>query len=143
MKKRVKNKNLNTIMLEKYLHSQGAMLCEEGRFDEAVVMLHDAVSIEDQPYTRHQLSQLYLRRGDVDKALDEISRAITLNKNIPEYYYERKKMWLMKGDFENAQIDNEKMLKLDKHYNRIMEILNAVKAFRRIFCPVKSIGGLM
>ena len=137
MSKQTKNKNLDTVMMEKYLHSQGAALCGEGRFDEAVRLLYDAISIEDQPYTRYQLSQAYQGKGDLDKALEEISRAITLNKSIPEYYYERKEIWLMKGDFKNAQIDIEKMLKLDKHYKHIREIHNAVKAFRRVFLPGK------
>jgi tetratricopeptide (TPR) repeat protein len=133
MTKRVRNKTLDLAMVEKYLHSQGAALCGQGRFDEAIDILHDAVSIEDQPYSRYQLSQAYLEKGDLEKAIEEISRAIGLNNCIPEYYYERKEMWLLMGNIKKAQLDNEKMLKLDEHYIRIREIQHAAKVFRQSF----------
>lgn len=133
MTKLTRDKRLYMTMMEKYFHCRGAALCEEGRFDEAEVMLQDAISIEDQPYTRYQLSQAYLGKGDIDKALEEISRAIAFNNLIPEYYYERKKLWLLKGDGEKARIDDEKMLRLDRNYERIREILHAAKVFRQTF----------
>lgn len=133
MTKLVKNKTLDLVMMEKYLHSQGAALCGEGRFDEAIDMLRDAISIEDQPYTRYQLSHAYLGKGDLEKALEEISHAIALNNSIPEYYYERKEMWLLKGDVKKARIDNEKMLRLDKYYSRIRDIQHAARIFCQVF----------
>jgi tetratricopeptide (TPR) repeat protein len=134
MTKLVGKKALDLAMMEKYLHSQGAALCGEGRFDEAIGMLCDAISIEDQPYTMYQLSQAYVGKGDLEKALEEISHAIALNNSIPEYYYERKEMWLLKGDVKQARIDNEKMLRLDKYYSRIRDIQHAA----RIFCQAFS-----
>ena len=134
MTKLVGKKALDLAMMEKYLHSQGAALCGEGRFDEAIGMLRDAISIEDQPYTRYQLSQAYLSKGDLEKAIEEVSRAIALNNCIPEYYYERKETWLLKGDVKKARIDNEKMLRLDKYYSHIRDIQHAA----RIFCQAFS-----
>jgi tetratricopeptide (TPR) repeat protein len=133
MTKLVGNKTLDLAMMEKYFHSQGAALCREGRFDEAIGMLHDAISMEDQPYTRYQLSQAYLGKGDLEKAIEEISHAIALNNCIPEYYYERRELWLSKDDIKKARIDNEKMLKLDKNYNRIREIHHAARVVRQAF----------
>lgn len=121
------------VMMEKYLHSQGASLYDKGQFDNAIDALNDAISIEEQPYTRYQLSQAYLGMGDLEKALEEISRAIALNNAIPEYYDERKKMWLLKGDSEKAQTDDEKLRKLDKNYERINEIDHAARIFRKTF----------
>ncbi len=57
----------------------GAILCNEGRFDEAVDTLCAAISIKEQPYTRYQLSQAYLGKEDPEKALEEISHAIALD----------------------------------------------------------------
>jgi len=138
MTKRIGNKTLDLAMMEKYLHSQGAALCGEGRFDEAIGMLRDAISIEDQPYTRYQLSQAYLWKGDLEKAIEEISRAIAMNNCIPDYYYERKEMWLLKGDVKKARIDNEKMLRLDKHYSRIRDIQHAARVVRQAFSTSTS-----
>jgi tetratricopeptide (TPR) repeat protein len=133
MTKRIGNKTLDLAMMEKYLHSQGAALCGEGRFDEAIGMLRDAISIEDQPYNRYQLSQAYLGKGDLEKSLEEISHAIALNNCISEYYYERKEMWLLKGNIEKARIDNKKMLELDKCFKRIKEIQHAAGVVRQAF----------
>ncbi len=136
MTKPGRSKMLNAIMMEKYLHSRGAILCNEGRFDEAVDTLCAAISIKEQPYTRYQLSQAYLGKEDPEKALEEISHAIALDKGIPEYYYERKKLWLLKGDIEKAQTDYKKRSGLIK----IMNVLRENKAkqqefFIRLFSP--------
>lgn len=133
MTKPGRNKMLNTVMMEKYFHSRGAILCNEGRFDEAVDTLHDAISIKEQPYTRYQLSQAYLGKGDPEKAFEEISHAIALTKGIPEYYYERKKLWLLKGDIEKARTDCEKAIRHDKNYERIREIHHAARIFHQSF----------
>ena len=124
---------LNAVMVEKYFHSRGAILCNEGRFDEAVDALYAAISVKEQPYSRYQLSQAYLGKGDPEKALEQISHAIALNKGIPEYYYKRKKLWLLKGDIEKARTDCEKAIGLDKNYERIKEIHHAAMVFRQTF----------
>lgn len=133
MTKPGRSKMLNAIMMEKYLHSRGAILCNEGRFDEAVDTLCAAISIKEQPYTRYQLSQAYLGKEDPEKALEEISHAIALDKGIPEYYYERKKLWLLKGDIEKAQTDYKKAIRLDKNHERIKEIHEAARVFHQTF----------
>jgi tetratricopeptide (TPR) repeat protein len=138
MTKPGRNKMLNAEMMEKYLHSQGANLCNEGRFDEAVDALYAAISVKDQPYSRYLLSRAYLGKGDLEKALEQISHAITLNKGIPEYYYERKKLWLLKGDNEKARTDCEKAIGLDKNYERINEIYHAARVFRQTFFAIAS-----
>ncbi len=124
---------LNAVMMEKYLHSRGAILCNEGRFDEAVDALYAAISVKEQPYSRYELSRAYLGKGDLEKALEHISHAIALKKSIPEYYNERKKLWLLKGDIEKARTDCEKAIGLDKNYERIKEILHAGSVFRQTF----------
>lgn len=124
---------LHAVMMEKYFHSRGAILCNEGRFDDAIDTLYDAISIKEQPHTRYELSRAYLGKGDTEKAFEEISRAIALNKDIPEYYYERKKLWLLKGNNEKALSDFEIALGLDRNYERIREIQQAAKVFRQTF----------
>ena len=49
-----------TGLREKYLHSQGAALYDEGRFDEAIDFFERAIALDDQPYTRyHLMSDVY------------------------------------------------------------------------------------
>jgi len=73
-------------MWEKYLHSEAAHPSRTGRFRDAVDLLYKAVTIDDQPYLHHDLSRAFRGLGELDKALDQITKAIALAALVPDYY---------------------------------------------------------
>ena len=111
-------------MTEKYLHSKGACFFEEGNLDEAIKFFRKAIAIEDQPYTRHHLGLAHLKRNEAHEAIIELSRAIKLNPYVPEYYFERSRVFQMIGDSFNAEKDEKEAIELDNNFARI-EIIKA------------------
>lgn len=114
--------SLNAAMAEKYLHSKGASLFEEGNIDEAADFFKKAIEIKDQPYTRYDLSLAYLKKNKVYEAIIELNRAIELNPDVPEYYLKRSHVLRMSGKILDALIDEEKAIDLDKNYALIDKI---------------------
>jgi tetratricopeptide (TPR) repeat protein len=128
-------------MEEKYLHSLGAQLMFDGRFEEAIERLYEAISIDETPHVRYALSQAFLGKGDIERALEEINRAITLNPRIPEYYLERSAMYRLFGDARNGENDAGRAIKIDQNYRRIDMIRHAVKTVREAFSGDLSLEG--
>jgi tetratricopeptide (TPR) repeat protein len=58
----------------------------------------------------------------VHKAIIELSRAIELNPDVPEYYFERSRVFRMIGESLNAQKDERRAIELDNSYARIETI---------------------
>lgn len=132
-------------MIEKYLHSQGALLYEEKRFDEAIVFFQKAIELDDQPYSHYHLSLIYKELTEFDKALQEITRAIRMNPSVPEYYYERSVVWQLKGDLNKAARDYKRAVKIDDNYCRIALIRSSATIVNLAFpdlaqrsCPILS-----
>jgi len=132
-------------MMEKYLHSQGAILFDEKRFGEAIEFFHKGIELDDQPYTRFHLSLAYKQRIEFDKALQEITRAIELSPCVPEYYYERSLVWQRRGDHARASLDYERAVGFDENYRRIEQIRSSADTIGSVFahleggsCPVHS-----
>lgn len=132
-------------MIEKYLHSQGALLYEEKRFDEAIVFFQKAIELDDQPYSHYHLSLIYKELTGFDKALREITRAIRMNPSVPEYYYERSVVWQLKGDLNKASRDYKKAIKIDDNYRHIALIRSSATIVSLAFadaangsCPISS-----
>ena len=92
-------------MLEKYLHSKGAVFYDEGCIDEAINCFQQAITVNEKPYTRYHLGLALLQKGDLSGALVEISRAIELNPAIPEYHYQRGLLWKAAGDDGRSEED--------------------------------------
>jgi hypothetical protein len=120
-------RDLKTQMLEKYLHSQGAVLFEEGRVDDAILFFERAIALDDRSYTRCDLGLAFKQKNDVDRGLREIDRAIALNPGIARYHYERCLLQRMKGHESEARRDLERAIELDENYSRIDEIQEALK----------------
>lgn len=120
-------------MLEKYLHSKGAVFYDEGCTNEAINCFQQAISVNEKPYTRYHLSLALLQMGDLGGALAEISRAIDLNPAIPEYHYQRSLLWKAAGDAGRSEEDRDRALALDPNYKRIDIIRYAIKAAHQAF----------
>ena len=120
-------------MLEKYLHSKGAVFYDEGSTDEAINCFQQAITVNEKPYTRYHLGLALLQKGDLSGALVEISRAIELNPAIPEYHYPRGLLWKAAGDDGRSEEDRDRAIALDPNYRRIDIIRSAIKAARQAF----------
>ena len=120
-------------MKEKYLHSLGAALCEEGRLDEAIDAFRAALALEDAAYTHYNLSLAFLGKGELEQAVDELTRAIGIHPSAPEYYYERSLIRRRTGDHERASADLAEAVAMDPGYGRINEIKTALERVRQRF----------
>lgn len=118
--------DLKRRLMEKYLHSQGAALYDEGCTDEAIALLKQAVALDDRSYTRWHLSLAFKDRNNLPQALYEIDRAITLNPLVARYYYERSRLQKTMGNHHEACLDIQKAVDLDGNYSRIDEIREAL-----------------
>lgn len=120
--------DLKTQLMEKYLHSQGAALYDEGRVDEAISFLQRAIELDDRSYTRCDLSLAFLRKNDLVRSLQEMDRAIVLNPRIARYHYEKSRIQRLKGRESEARNDLRRAIDLDRNYSRIDEIKEALRA---------------
>jgi len=132
-------------MMEKYLHSRGAILYEEKRFDEAIVFFQKAIELDDQPYSHYHLSLIHKERMEFDKALQEIARAIRMSPSVPEYYYEMGVVCGLKGDRNRASRDYKSAIKIDDNYRRVALIRSSAAIVNLAFpdlaqqsCPILS-----
>lgn len=127
--------DLKTQLMEKYLHSQGAALHEEGRLDEAIIFLEQAVALRDRSYTRCQLGLVFLEKNNVHRALQEMDRAIALNPLIARYHYEKSCLHQLGGNRSEAQLAFQKAIDIDGNYARIDEIREALKVLEAVASP--------
>jgi tetratricopeptide (TPR) repeat protein len=121
---------------EKYLHSQGAALYDEGHFDEAIDFFERAIALDDQPYTHYHLCLTYIEKKDLDKALREINRAIELNPSVAKYYHRRSRIWQARGDRAQAGEDLHRAIGLDENYEHIQEIRSSYGTIEQAFSNV-------
>ncbi len=126
-------------LMEKYLHSQGAVLYEEGRFDEAISFFEKAVALDDQSYTRYHLCLTYIEKKDFVQALREINRAIELNHSVAKYYHRRGLIWESMGDGARAEEDQKKATRLDANYARVERIRSSYRAIEQSFSNVEML----
>ena len=120
-------------MKEKYLHSLGALFCEEGRFDEAIETFREALVLDDAAYTHYHLSLAFLGIGDLHGAARELDRAVEREPAAPEYYYERSLLKRRVWDLAGAASDLATARGIDPEYGRIGEIKGAIEIVRRSF----------
>jgi len=127
--------DLKMQLMEKYLHSQGSAFCQEGRVDEAIIFLEQAVALEDRSYTRCQLGLFLKEKGDLGRALEEMGRAIALNPLIARYYYEKSLILHMSANRHEAQLALQKAIDIDENYARIDEIREAIDTLEKAASP--------
>ena len=129
---------LDRAMAEKYYHSMGAALYEEGRFDEAIRFFEQALSLDEQPYTRCHLGLSFMAKDDLDRALKETTRAIQLCPAEAEYYYRRSAVWRRSGEHARAIADMEEAARLDPNYRRIERIRAGAERLGKAACGGKA-----
>lgn len=118
---------------EKYYHSMGAALTEEGNLEEAVVFFQKAIDIHDTPYAWYGLARALSDAGDTAGAVGAMTRAIKLAPGIPEYYHERGILLKALGRPDLADDDTKKAIDLDRNYERIDIIKWAARVVGQVF----------
>jgi tetratricopeptide (TPR) repeat protein len=124
---------LHKELKEKYYHSRGALLCAEGKFDQAIRFLKKALSIDDQAFSHADLSLAYSGKGDVKRAIDEISKAVVLCPSSGQYLLQRSELWGRMGDRAKADADYKAALKIDPSLGRIESIKKALAVIEEAF----------
>lgn len=133
-------------LAEKYLHSMGERLIDEGDLEEGIVLLQKAIDVGDTPYAWRGLARALEMAGDSAGAVGAVSRAIKAAPGIPEYYYERSQFLAALGREDLAGEELGKAIAIDPNYARIDAITRAAgilnEAFEGVFdkpsCPVAS-----
>lgn len=120
---------------EKYYHSMGAALTEEGDLEEAVVFFQRAIDIRETPYAWYGLARALYAAGDVAGAVGAMSRAVKLAPAIAEYYHERAVFLKALGRHDLASDDLGKAVSLDRNYERVDEIRQAARIVEGSFSP--------
>jgi tetratricopeptide (TPR) repeat protein len=118
---------------EKYYHSMGAALTEEGDLEEAVVFFQKAIDIHDTPYAWYGLARALSYAGDLAGAVGAMTRAIKLAPGIPEYYHERGTLLGTLGRPDLADDDIKKAISIDSNYERIDTIRRSVRIISEAF----------
>jgi tetratricopeptide (TPR) repeat protein len=129
---------LDRAMAEKYYHSMGAALYEEGRFDEAIRFFEQALSLDEQPYIRCHLGLSFMAKDDLDRALKETTRAIQLCPAEADYYYRRSAVWRRSGEHARAIADIEEAVRLEPNYRRVEQIRAGAEILRKAACGGKA-----
>jgi hypothetical protein len=119
---------ISVALMEKYYHSLGAALHNQGELTRAVGCFRKAIDLADQPFTHYHLGLAYRKKGDLKKAFEEMEAAIALNPSVPQYHYQRSLMLRQSGNRAGAVNDRNRAVELDANYARIREIRAAAKA---------------
>jgi len=110
------------------LNYLGYLYVEENRnLDEAEVMIKKALEMEpDNGAYIDSLGWLYFKKGDIDKAIELLSRAIILFED-PVIYDHLGDAYLKKGDPEKAAANWQSSLKLDPNQESVKKKLENKK----------------
>jgi tetratricopeptide (TPR) repeat protein len=120
-------------LLEKYFHSRGAVSYGEGKWTSAIRFFRKALALADMPYTRCHLGLTYAGKGDLDRALREMTKAVRLAPSVAEYRFQRADLWRLKGDGCKADADLDAACRIDPNYRRIKDIRKAAAAVQSAF----------
>ncbi|MBP1749032.1 MAG: hypothetical protein H6Q52_1571 [Deltaproteobacteria bacterium] len=133
-------------LIEKYYHSMGELLIDQGDLEEGIVYFQKAIDVGDTPYAWYGLARALEMAEDTAGAVGAISRAIKLAPGIPEYYYKRSRLLRVLGRDDLADEEVKKAVTIDNNYRRIdainwaAGILNETfeGVFQKPSCPVTS-----
>jgi len=96
---------------------QAQLLFAEGKDKENVEAFTKALEAGADPYIVHLSRGVgYVKIQDIDKALSDFDKAISLNKQSPRAHFFRGMVFMMKNEFESAVSDFTEALELKKDY---------------------------
>ncbi len=110
----------------------GIATYNSGNYDRAIelftkVLNSKDVSQEGLFWCYHYLGGAWLGKGDHDKAIADLTKAIELNPNIDQTYYFRGTSLLLKRDYDKAITDFAKVIELNP--NRVESLNNRSIAY--------------
>ncbi len=92
----------NRTILGIALQRMGDVAVEEGRYDDAVNLLVDAISYLDNAANRTSLAIAYQRMYKFDQALAEAQNAVTIDPKYTSAHYVLGNVYFSKGDYKSA-----------------------------------------
>ncbi len=99
----------NRAILGIALQRMGDVAIEEGRYDEAVNVLLDAISFADNAVNRTSLAVAYQRSNRLDQALAEAQNAVTIDPKYIGAHYVLGNVYFSKGDYKSALPELERI----------------------------------
>lgn len=86
------------------IHNNLAMAyAEEGQFDKAIQLYHQAIALDDTfPETHHNVGNAYLNLGDETRALEAFERAVAMNPRFHHSWVQLGMIHLRRHDLEQA-----------------------------------------
>ena len=96
---------------------QAQLLFAEGKDTESIAAFTKALDAGADPYISHLSRGVgYVKIKDIDKALSDFEKAISLNQQSPRARFFRGMAFMMKNDFQNAVTDFTEALERKKDY---------------------------
>jgi tetratricopeptide (TPR) repeat protein len=96
---------------------QAQVLFAEGKDRESIKAFTRALEAGADPYISHLSRGVgYLKVQDIDNALSDFSKAVSLNKQSARAYFFRGMAYMMKNEFENAVSDFTNALEYKHDY---------------------------
>ncbi|MFT5619594.1 MAG: pentatricopeptide repeat protein [Arenicella sp.] len=97
---------------------KGQVELARGKFKEAISNFDQATKIdESNPQTLHAIGNAYLQSDDLEKAIENYSKAIEMKK-VSAFYTDRASAYLKQTEYRKAIGDYDKAISLDKNNAR-------------------------
>lgn len=99
----------------KALNYRGTIRFLMGQIDEAVQDLEDSLLLDSNSVNSLiKRATLYMEHGDLEKTIEQLSKAEEVNSENPDLYYHRGQVRFLTGDFQGAIDDYRKSVTCEK-----------------------------
>jgi len=116
----------------KVLMWRGNAYQQNREFDDAIKDYSDAIQLIPN---HENIKHIYLNRawswinkGDYDRAIEDFSRAISIDPKFDDSYYGRAYVWYKKADLQRAIIDAKEAVKLSPANEKYDDLLFKIKS---------------
>ena len=99
-------------------YSKGNNLFRQGKLDEALRDLSQAIELLQYPDAYALRGKIFLDRGKLDSAIQDLTKAIEIKPNEARYFYRRGSASWKKGDYDLAVNDFTKAIQLTQNWAR-------------------------
>ena len=122
------DKNLKFNILE----FRGNSYQKSREFDHAIKDYSDAIQLiprhDDVKFIHSSRGWSWYSIGDYDKAIDDFSKAITIDRGLADAFYGRASVWFKKEDFQRALTDAKEAAKLKPANKKYDDLLYEIKS---------------
>ena len=125
----IESKDTNKTAVSYCYKNRSRIHLRNKNIEKALEDINVAISFNENAGNYSQRASLYVKMDDFTQALNDFSKAITLNPLDPERYLARANFYYDFAEYDLAIIDYRKMTKLDKSEKRgIISIGNAYRS---------------